>query len=362
MASDRIPARGFDRHRRTTLGASVTIDDVARRAGVSIATVSRVTNGVAGKVSARTRDRVLMAAEMLGYRPASAGSALRKGRSHVIGLLVSDPGNAHHAQVSISIERALRQAGKVMILANTGEDPATQDAMIAEMLALSASGIILLGAIKSAGLRAALDQQAPVIFVNRRSPFMEAAPFVGIDHAAAAAVMAGRFFDAGHRRVAVFHGPSRSDWISARARAFCDSFNARVTEVDAISCYAVTRSRMESAYQVATGLFAAPDAPRAVFCTTDEIAYGVARACAEAGLEPGLNVRISGFDGNPLNAYLAPWLESVVADHDDFGPYVVELLERLWQRIPGTGYPADAERLLPFRVQPASLLPHKNES
>ena len=85
----------------------------------------------------------------------------------------------------------------------------------------------------------------------------------------------------------------------------------------------------------------------AAFCTSDEIAYGVARACREAGLAPGRDVTIFGFDGSPINEYLAPWLNTVRVEHDAYGPAVVALLKSYWS---GGSPLRETETLVPYTL------------
>ena len=110
----------------------------------------------------------------------------------------------------------------------------------------------------------------------------------------------------------MFHLPVAGA-VSLRARAFEQRMKELAPEI-VLHDVPVSRPRIASAYARARELFTPGRRPAAVFCTTDEIAYGVARHLCEIGLTPGRDVMISGFDGNPVNAYLAPWLISVSAD------------------------------------------------
>ena len=329
------------------MSRAASIQTVAELAGVSKATVSRVMNGVAGRVSAATRERVLEAVNSLSYRPSRAGSTLRQGRSRLVGLLVPDPGNTYHAAVAQSVERALRAIGMVMILANTGDDPAKQDDMLLEMRALQAVGIVLLGAVKSPGLESSLKAGEPLVFVNRRSPFPTQGPFIGIDNSLAGRIVAKHFVSCGHRNVWIFHSSLTSSAARERVGAFRSKFRALAGPGSLVRDVTVSSRRMESAYERAKELLTPADPPHAVFCTTDEIAYGVAKHCFEMGLRQPQGVMIFGFDGNPLNDYLAPWLSTIQVPYDDFGPSVVATLDVMWNHRDG-GTPPD--HILPFRT------------
>src|SRR5579871_2703525 len=101
--------------------AHVSIADVAERAGVSIATVSRVANGIANKTSDRTAERVRQAIAELGYRPVSVGRALRARQSRLVALLAANLANPAMAAIAASVEAALRREDLVMVLCDTHE-------------------------------------------------------------------------------------------------------------------------------------------------------------------------------------------------------------------------------------------------
>ncbi len=112
-----------------------SINAVAARAGVSIATVSRVINGVANKASPATIVRVKEAIAALDYRPTSAGRALRQRTSRLVAVLAANLANPAMAAIAASAETALRDAGLVMVLCDTHDRPELQDEYLREMLA-----------------------------------------------------------------------------------------------------------------------------------------------------------------------------------------------------------------------------------
>ena len=162
--------------------AAVSISAVAERAGVSIATVSRVVNGVAKKASAETVARVQKAVEDLGYRPTGAGRALRRGQSRLVAVLAANLANPAMAAIAAAAEVALRGAGYVMVLCDTHDQPELQDEYLLEMRAQYACGLVLLGAVDSPVLRDFVAAGEPLVFVNRRNPVPGGADrHVGID-------------------------------------------------------------------------------------------------------------------------------------------------------------------------------------
>ncbi len=124
---------------------SSSIVTVAAQAGVSIATVSRVMNGVAGGASPATAERVRQAAAALGYRPLSVGRTLRQKRSRLVALLAANLANPAMTAMAASIETALRRKGLVMVLCDTHDRPELQDEYLLEMRAQLVCATVLRG-------------------------------------------------------------------------------------------------------------------------------------------------------------------------------------------------------------------------
>jgi LacI family transcriptional regulator len=337
--SETGPSTGDDYQRSS-------IADVARAASVSNATVSRVMNGTGG-FSKATAARVFAAVRKLNYRPSSAGSALRRGRNSIVALMLTDPTHAYSGAVAVSIEDALRQRGKTMVLCNTNEDPARQDELLLEMRAHLACGIVLLGAVRSPGLDKALRSGEPIVFLVRRPPGGLSAPFVGVDDRKAGREIAEYFLKRGFRRCLLIHGPLSSSATADRVSGFSERFREVRMSGEGVSTFAVAASRKEAGYALARKLLTASSRPQAIFCTTDEIAFGVARRCFELRLDLTRDITLFGFDGNPLNEYLAPWLSTVRVPYEGFGSAVGCIFDSIWAG--GATEHPDAV-ILPYRM------------
>lgn len=313
---------------RPRSGGSPTIGDVARTAGVSTATVSRILNGVPNKASKDTMQRVHEAVERLGYRPVQAGRSLSMMRSAVIALLTPDNRNAFYASIADAVQRGISATGNAMTLCNTREDPAAQDAYIEEMRSHLVSGIVLLGAVRTPGLERLLADGPPVVFVNRKCPVDCRSPFVGIDNYAAGRDVARYFLGKGYTDCAALHGP----WTSSASRERFEGFRDAIEAAGA----ALPRERIvecdltiESGYRQAQQLFEKSPAPRAIFCGNDPIAYGLHRRCQELDFRVPEDIAIFGFDDNPLNEWLAPWLSTVHVPLEELGHQVSDVMRRL---------------------------------
>ncbi len=312
---------------RSATNKPVSIAAVAERAGVSIATVSRVVNGVAKKASAATVVRVREAVETLGYRPLGAARSLRQQRSRLVAVLAANLANPAMAAIAAVAEVALRRAGYVMVLCDTHDQPELQDEYLLEMRAHYACGFVLLGAVQSPVLKDFVAGGEPLVFVNRRDPFGSRC-HVGIDNHAAGADVAQWFVQRRWRELALIHGRLSSSATAERVAGFRDGLRqqrmklpaARIATHDAAD-------HLEIGHHAMRKLLSPGRPPQAVFCTSDLIAYGAQRAAAAAALRPGRDIHFVGFDDSPLNEWVAPWLNAVRVPYGDYGEAIVRALQ-----------------------------------
>lgn len=323
------------------------MQDVARRAGVSVATVSRIINGrAANRASPTTRKRVQDVITELHYRPLRAGRALRTKQSHLVALLIPDITNAFYAAIAHSVESALSDLGYAMILCNTDENSETQDVYLAEMQSHLVSSIVLLGAVDTPGLRRAMAAGVPVIFINRRAPPGLSGPFVGIDNYSAAQLVAEQFIRQKYSHCATIHGPLFSSASRERLEGYRDRLARAGMPLE--DRYVVgAELTIESGYASAVRLLDLDPRPLAIFCGNDLIAYGAHRRCRELDLRVPEDVALFGFDDNPLNEWLAPWLSTIHVPFDGFGPATAQIVRDLDQ---GAAVDENFEILLPFRT------------
>jgi LacI family transcriptional regulator len=333
-AEDAVP-----RHR----AAVATIDDVAMKAGVSVATVSRIVNKkAANRATPDTVERVERAIAELNYRPVRAGRALRTLESHLVAFLIPDVTNAFYAAIAHSVEIAIRALGYAMILCNTEETPELQDSYLEEMQSHLVRAVFLLGAVDSPGLRRAAAQGAPIVYMNRKAPPGLAGPFIGIDNEGAGRTVAEHFIRQGYQRCGAIHGPlgssaSRERFEGYRARL--EGAGLTLAEEDVVGGVLT----IATGYAAAAELFAGASRPRALFCGNDLMAYGAHRRCRELGLRVPDDVALFGFDDNPLNEWLAPWLSTIHVPCDGFGSAAAQVLQTVAPAAP-------SQILFPFRA------------
>ena len=284
-------------------GETVKIADVARLAGVSQTTVSRVLNEQRTLVSRATYRRVERVIEELDYQPTALGRALRQGQSNLVALFLPDTQNPFYSAIADSIEVCLQQDGLNLVLCNTREDAAVQDAALRHLLSFRVRCFVMLGAVDSPGLRDAAERKTPLLFINRFPPAGVVAPFIGIDNYAAGADIARYLVARDATDVGVISGPSiapQNTWQSELS--------------------------IKAGYDLGAAIIGRTDMPRAIFCANDLISYGLHKRATEHGIRVPENLLIVGFDDNPLNRWLAPWLVSVQVPYQEFGPIVRSII------------------------------------
>ena len=302
-----------------------TIQDVARDAGVSTATVSRVLSAPE-LVAEATRARVMAAVASLGYQPNFAAKSLRTLKTEKILVTVPDISNPFFSQVIRGVEEAARAAGYSVLLGDTRHEADREEEYAAMLLRREADGLIFLGHRLPDALAPMVAAQGP------RTPIVngcEYSPELGvsgahIDNARAAAEGMEHLYGLGHRRVGVVTGPLASPLSRDRLEGARHAAAAR-GQADGLAV-AVGEFTIESGLREAAALLAAAQPPTAIFCFSDEMAMGALEAIRRRGLACPRDVSVMGFDDIRFAEYLDPPLTTVSQPMDRIGHEVVRLL------------------------------------
>jgi len=297
--------------------------DVARLAGVSQKTVSRVFTGEQ-YVSAEVRERVLSAAEELGYRLNNAARMLASGRTRSIGVVTLGTALYGPASLLMGIERAVRDAGYALRVVNTMEgDPAGVAGAVDSLLEQGVDGIVISEPIDEGAVSIRLD--VPVLVLGAPPAF--AAPRVvtaGVSSHLLARLATEHLLDLGHATVHHVAGPQR--WYAARDRL--DGWRAALT-ARGLNEPPVVEGDWSAASGYAAGRELAFDRDvTAVFAANDDMAIGLMRALADAGRRVPDDVSVVGFDDIPLAAYVTPPLTTVRQPFDAVATEGLALLMR----------------------------------
>lgn len=324
-------------------GRPPTLHDVARRAGVHPATVSRALNRPE-LVAPATRDAVLAAVDAVGFVPNRSARQLVSGRADAIGVVVPDITNPYFAAIVRAIQGDARVDGLAVLIADTGADPAEEHRALAT-LSRQVDGIIVVTPLTD--LSAAT---VPVVQVNRRS---RATMGVAVDQDAIPAIAIGHLVDLGHRHIAVVRGPAAYWSATVRDRAV-DRLDAaagapRLTPVGPAAAD-FEGGRAAFAEVQATGA-------TAVVAFNDLQAAGLLVAAQEAGRKVPDSLSVVGSDGLALATMTSPPLTTVAAPLDEVGLTARRRLHDLLADRPGDRPPPRHTTLEPRLAVRATSAP-----
>jgi LacI family transcriptional regulator len=302
---------------------------VAARAGVSIATVSRVVNGNPGRISQSTADLVNDAARALDYRSHSVGKALRTGESRVIGVLAAKLSNPVMAAIVAAIERSLRVGGFTMVLCDTHEQADLQDEHLRELDAQLARAIIMVVAVPSRRLDEARAHGRPLIFVNRRDPGSSTSPYIGVDHYQAGRDVAAMCHANGFSQPAVIYASLAHTTAMQRLDGFISGWREMGGAGELERLGGFSDDHLEGGYCAANALFQSSRQADVIIALSDLLAYGAFRCLYERRMRVPEDIAIVSFDDGPLNAWVAPWLSAVRCSFEAIGEAAMEVLQAL---------------------------------
>ncbi|WP_324650429.1 LacI family DNA-binding transcriptional regulator [Georgenia sp. H159] len=319
-----------------------TINDVAVAAAVSRSTVSRALNGT-GYVAAQVRERVLEAADRLGYVPNASAQHLRRQGSTAVGLLVPELGNSFYGQLATGVSEHARRSGLATILSvsgTEGEDEQPAQAFVE----LRVAGAIIAASSAEVGQYLA-RHGVPTVEVDRQ--FSEGATdAVVVDNVGGAHRLTSRLVDEGHRRIAILL--DETHWTTGRDRYAGYRQALERAGIDVVPELVVSAGwDVQAAQRAATGLLSGPR-PTAVFAANNLLAEGAWRAAADLGLRIPDDLSLVSFDDAGWMTMVSPGITTVAQDPLLVGRTAVDvLLERR------------ADPAVPVRtvVVPAALVP-----
>jgi len=302
-----------------------TLSDVAARAGVSTATVSRVLNAP-GQVSEATRARVIEAVADLGYAPNFGARALAARRTNTFGAVIPTMDNAIFARGLQAFQDALREEGVTLLVASSSYKPEQEEDQIRALIARGAEALLLIGHDRTEAAYALLDRQRIPYLVAWAWDEAAPRPCVGFDNRDAMRALAAEVIALGHRRLALITADRQgNDRARARAEGVRDAMAAAGLDPAALRIE-------ETPYAIANGaaafarLMQARPRPTAVLCGNDVLAAGAITEARAQGLDVPGAVSITGFDDIELAEILTPGLTTVHVPHREMGRRAARLL------------------------------------
>ncbi|MFD6177796.1 MULTISPECIES: LacI family DNA-binding transcriptional regulator [unclassified Isoptericola] len=291
--------------------------EVARAAGVSVSTVSRALTAPE-QVSAATRERVLEAADRLGYTPNPTARGLRLGRTHTLGLLVPDLENPYFASVTKGVQARARAAGYPVFVADSEEDPSAEAGLLAQF-AQRVDGVVLASPRSDdEELRRAVGQ-LPAVLVSRDLADL---PSVAVDDADGIAQVLGHLHALGHRRVGVAAGPTTS-WSGARR---LEGLRAAAERLGDVTLVELGSFRPYFSGGLAAADHAVAQGVTAVATFNDLMALGVLDRLRGRGVRVPEDMSVVGFDDVDVATLVSPALTTVRVPRTGLGRRAVDLL------------------------------------
>jgi LacI family transcriptional regulator len=290
---------------------SASIKEVALKAGVSIATVSRVLNDK-GPVAVETRSRILAAIEQLRYVPHGAARSLITNQTDTIGVLLPDLYGEFFSEVIRGIDLAARRSGFHVLISGFHSDRAEIEAVLRALRGRVDGLIVLSPDVDAQGLRRNLPETLPVVLLNTRVQGREGAAFdaINVDNYGGAFAMVRHLAALGHRRIALICGPAENADARERLRGYRDALRAEgIAPSPALEIPGDFSE--ESGYRAGQRLLTLEPRPEAVFAANDSMAIGCLFALREAGVEVPGGIALAGFDDIPIARYVTPALSSV---------------------------------------------------
>jgi LacI family transcriptional regulator len=317
--------RGVESKNGGTAARKMRIAEVARHASVSVATVSRVLNGQP-QVGEAYRKRVLDAISELDYRPNRVARSLRKQRSAMIGVIVADIENAYFSAAIRAIENAAFEKGYRVLVCNTDESAAKQEAYLQALEEERVLGVIISPSDPdSLGVTSLLEEGIPVVGLDRAvsDPRADA---VLPDNLNGARTATQFLLDSGHRDVAILAGPLSTETATERLAGYEVTMRAALLEPHAID----GGFRSELAYEAVTRLLGRSALPAALVVSNNLMMLGALKAAREAGLRVPDDLAIVGIGDPEWAALIDPPLTTMAVP---VRRMALDAMELLLQRV-----------------------------
>jgi DNA-binding LacI/PurR family transcriptional regulator len=310
-----------------------TITDVALKANVSIATVSRVVNNSPHKVNPATRARVQQVIKELDFRPNALAKGLHSRKTLTIGIIIPDISNSYYAEIVRGIQDAADRAGYSVTLHNTD---GRQEGIIRSIYLLrekSAEGIIFSGGIISGyeTLSILRELKERVVVIGRHQVDF---PAVVVDNMGGASQAVEHLIGLGHRSIAFIGGTDGSTTSEDRLTGYRNALAQNGFPFnDGLVRQGSWNPR--SGYLMTKTLLKGRERPSAVVCANDQMAFGAVKAAKELGLAVPDDLAVVGFDNVPLSSYFDPPLTTVAIPIQEIGAAAMKTLIGL---LSGTRY------------------------
>ena len=305
---------------------SIKLEDIAKETGFSISTVSRVLSNSNYPVSESIREKVLRAAETLGYEPNIAARSLRTDRTNTIGIIVDDLLSPFTPPIVRGIQDYLNEHGFLSLIVNSDWDPDQEQAAIKTLLSRPVDGIIFVEYSHQTTSDVLERSHKPRVFVHRLfgSPIKNS---VVPDDYYGASLATEHLIQLGHQRIAYINGPENWHTCRARLSGYQDTLAKHKVGFDA-ALVQPGDWEIESGYAAARNVLRLTTQPTAIFAANDAMALGAIYAIQDAGLNVPKDIAVVGYDNRNFTKTVRPRITTVSMPVIEMGGVAAELLLR----------------------------------
>jgi len=306
---------------------AMTISDIAKKAGVSVSTVSRVINNKGGKyrISQSTQNLINSIATELNYTPNQLARGLRLKKTHTIGLVVPDISNPFFAHVTRIIQTELYKLGYTLIVCNTDENQGREIEQISLLRSKGVDGFIIMPVgLENNHIKEILDDNIPLVLLDRCFDDLDTNSVL-VDNYNGAYKATKYFIDQGHHRIAIIQGLPNTSTNTMRVNGYKSAL--RDNSIDINNEYVVGKDfRFENGYIETKYLINMKTPPTAIFCTSDLITQGALAAIYEENFTIPEDFAIISFDDIDFGPFLKAPLTAVEQPRRMMGEMSVKLL------------------------------------
>jgi len=305
-------------------GRQTGIREVAKKAGVSMATVSRTFNRVRA-VSPDIAARVWRAIDEVGYVPNTQARALISGRSRILGLIVSDITNPFFPELIKGFEQEAVRAGFEVLLGSTGYDPAIMASTVRRMIERKVEGVaVMTSEMESSLIGQLTDRHMPLAFIDV-GPSAPHISNICVNYQVGVRQAVQHLRRLGHRRLAFISGPLTLKSARLRREAFLQCFTEAQLDIDRPVILQGDHT-LDGGFNAVQELLSTPERPTAVMCSNDLTAIGVLRGIDAEGLRTPHDMSVIGFDDIYMAQFTLPPLTTIRLSRTDLAHQAFEAL------------------------------------
>lgn len=306
---------------------AATIDDVAKLAGCSITTVSRVYS-VPDKVRPATRERILHAAEVLQYSPNAIARAMARQKNNSIAFVVDEKHypimqNPFYSEIAEAVQQEAESRGYNVYITSTGASSQASDLFMRKRM----DGVVLAGQADQALLARLHTQGMPIVLVNNRIDLTDVPSITSNDYSGTVLAIE-HLIDKGHKRIGLLAGNLFRYVSTSRKQAYTDTMIRNGLTIDERYVCSVEATQ-EAARLCTEQLLDLTDPPTALFCMNDRIAIGAMKAALRRGLRVPDDLAVVGYDGSSICTVIEPELTTVCVNTEAMGRQSAKMLIKL---------------------------------